>query len=104
MQKKTIIKMIKSIVERNETFSIGEVEGANGICVNGMGTLVALVEHFNSTTVEVKIYDENSFSSDAIDDYELTYEELPKEILEEILYVAELFETDQEKTLKRISN
>lgn len=104
MQKRTIIKMIKSIVERNETFSIGEVEGANGICVNEMGNFIALAEYFNGTTIEVSVYEINSFSSDAIDSYELTYEELPKEILEEILYVAELFETDQEKTLKRISN
>jgi hypothetical protein len=104
MEKKTIIKKIKSIIEKHETFSIGEVEGANGICVNGMGNLVALAEYFNGTTIEVNIYDANSFSSDPIDDYELTYEELDKEILEQILYVAELFETDQEKTLKRISN
>ena len=104
MQKKTIIKRIKSIIEKHETFSIGEVDGADGICINGMGNLVALVEYFNGTTVEVNIYDANSFSSDPIDDYELTYEELSKETLEEILFVAELFETDQEKTLKRISN
>jgi hypothetical protein len=104
MQKKTIIKRIKSIIEKHETFSIGEVDGAEGICVNGMGTLVALVEHFNSTTVEVKIYDADSFSSDPIDDYKLTYEELSKDTLEEILFVAELFETDQEKTLKRCAN
>jgi hypothetical protein len=104
MKKEKIIKQIKSIIEKHETFGIGEVEGANGICVNGMGNLVALAEYFNGTTIEVNIYDANSFSSDPIDDYELTYEELDKEILEQILYVAELFETDQEKTLKRISN
>ena len=104
MQKKTIIKRIKSIVENYGTFNIGEVDGADGICVNEMGNLVALVEYFNVTTVEVNIYDANSFSSDPIDDYELTYEELSKETLVEILFVAELYETDQEKTLKRCAN
>jgi hypothetical protein len=69
-----------------------------------MGDLVALVEYFNSTTVEVFVYDADSFSCDPIDEYELTYEELDKDTLEQILFVAELFETDQEKTLKRISN
>ena len=103
MKKEKIIKQIKSIIEKHETFSIGEVEGANGICVNGMGNLVAVAEYFNGTTIEVNIYDANSFSSDPIDDYELTYEELDKEILEQILFVAELYEADQEKTLKRIS-
>lgn len=104
MQKRTIIKRIKSIIEKHGTFSIGEVEGADGICVSEMGNFVALAEHFNSTTIDVSVYDPNSFSSDEIDSYELTYEELSKETLEEILFVAELYETDQEKTLKRISN
>ena len=104
MQKRTIIKRIKSIIEKHETFSIGEVEGAEGICVSEMGNFVALAEYFNGTTIEVNVFDPNSFSSDAIDSYELTYEELSKEILEEILFVAELFETDQEKTIKRCAN
>jgi hypothetical protein len=34
----------------------------------------------------------------------LTYEELDKDTLEQILFIAEMYETDQEKTLKRISN
>jgi hypothetical protein len=104
MQKRTIIKRIKSIIEKHETFSIGEVEGADGICVNEMGGLVALAEYFNGTTIEVNVYDADSFSSDPIDDYELTYEELDKDTLEQILFVAELFETDQEKTIKRCAS
>ena len=104
MQKKTIIKRIKSIIENYGTFNIGEVDGAEGICVNGMGNLVALAEYFNGTTIEVNVYDADSFSSDPIDDYELTYEELDKDTLEQILFIAEMYETDQEKTLKRISN
>jgi hypothetical protein len=104
MQKKKIIKRIKSIIENYGTFNIGEVYGADGICVNEMGNLVALVEYFNGTTVEVEVYETSSFSSDSISSYELTYEELSKEILEEILFVAELYETDQEKTLKRCAS
>ena len=104
MQKRTIIKNIKSIIETHGTFNIGEVEGADGICVNEMGGLVALAEYFNGTTIEVNVYDPNSFSGDPISDYELTYEELDKDILEQILFVAELFETDQEKTIKRCAS
>lgn len=104
MQKKTIIKRIKSIIENYGTFNIGEVEGADGICVNEMGNLVALAEYFNGTTIEVNVYDPNSFSSDPISDYELTYEELDKDTLEQILFIAELFETDQEKTIKRCAS
>ena len=104
MQKRTIIKRIKTIIENYGTFNIGEVDGADGICVNEMGELVGLAEYFNGTTIEVNIYDPNSFSSDPISDYELTYEELSKKLLEEILSVAELFEVDQEKTIKRCAN
>jgi hypothetical protein len=104
MQKKKIIKRIKSIIENYGTFNIGEVGGADGICVNEMGNLVALVEYFNGTTVEVEVYETSSFSSDSISSYELTYEELDKDTLEQILFIAEMYETDQEKTLKRISN
>ena len=104
MQKRTIIKKIKSIIEKHETFAIGEVDGAEGICVAEMGKHIALAEYFNSSTIDVSVYDPSSSSSDEIDSYELTYEELSKDILEEILFVAELFETDQEKTLKRCAN
>ena len=104
MQKRTIIKKIKTIIENYGTFNIGEVEGADGICVNEMGNLVALVEYFNGTTIEVNVYNPNSFSSDPISDYELTYEELDKDTLEQILFIAELFETDQEKTIKRCAS
>jgi len=100
MQKKKIIKRIKRIIEKYGTFNIDEVIGFDSVCVNEMGDLVALAEHFNGTTIEVKIYDPNSFTSDPISDYELTYEELSKEILEHILIIAEEYETDQEKTLK----
>jgi hypothetical protein len=73
MQKRTIIKRIKSIIENYGTFNIGEVVGADGICVSEMGNFVGLAEYFNGTTIEVNVYDPNSFSSDPIDEYELTY-------------------------------
>jgi hypothetical protein len=103
MEKQEIINKIQSIIEKYGTFHIGEVDGANGICVNEMGKFVGLAEYFNRTSVEVKVYEPESFSSDEIDSYELTYDELTIEVLKEILFVADLYETDQEKTLKRIS-
>jgi hypothetical protein len=106
MQKRTIIKKIKSIIENYGAFGVGEVE-QDGIsyspCVNEMGNLVALAEYF-SDDVEVSVYDPTGFSSDPIDSYNVAYEDLSKEVLEEILFLADLYETDQEKTLKRISN
>ena len=104
MQKKTIIKNIKGIIENYGSFNIGEVDGADGICVNEMGNFMGLAETFNATNIEVNIYEPSSFSSDSIESYELDYEELTKETLEQILFVSELYETDQEKTIKRCSN
>jgi hypothetical protein len=101
--KDLIINNIKNIIKTYGAFSIGEVDGADSICVNEMGKFVGLAEYFNSTTIEVKVYEPESFSSDEIDSYELTYDELTIEVLKEILFVADLYETDQEKTLKRIS-
>jgi len=108
MQKRTIIKKIKAIINEWGSFGSGEVEGSMGEtyspCVSSMGNLVALAEYFNLNEVEVNVYDPNSFSSDPIDDYTVTYEELSKDVLEEILDIAEAYDVDQYKTLKRISN
>jgi len=104
MKKEKIIRKIKTIINKYGTFNIGEVEGADGICINEMGNLIGLVEYFNNSTIEVSVYDSASFSSDAIDEYELTYEELSKMILVNILFIAELYETDQEKIIKRCEN
>ena len=103
MEKQEIINKIQSIIEKYGTFHIGEVDGANGICVDSMGKFVGLAEYFNSTVIEVNVYEPESFSSDEVDSYELIYDDLTIDVLKEILFVAELYETDQEKTLKRIS-
>lgn len=106
MQKRTIIKNIKRIISKYGAFGSGEVEQGGETyspCVNSMGNLVALAEYF-SDDVEVSVYDPTSSSSDSIDSYNVDYEELSKDVLEEILTIAELYEVDQEKTLKRISN
>jgi hypothetical protein len=104
MQKRTIIKSIKKIIDNYGSFSIKEVEGDESICVNNMGNLIALAEYFDNTGIEVNVYEPSSFSSDEIDSYELTYEELSNDVLKEILFLAEMYEAEQQKTLKRISN
>ena len=104
MQKRSIIRKIKEIILNYGTFDIFEAEGADGVCVNEMGHIVALAEYFNHNCVEVKIYDPTSFTSDPIGDYEMKYEELSKEVLQAILDVALIYEADQEKTIKRCAN
>jgi hypothetical protein len=100
MEKEQIIEEIKKIIVEVGGFGIGEVE-EDGIsyspCVNEMGNLVALAEEFNLNEVEVNVYNPNSFSSDPIDDYTLTYEELDKDVLEEILALCEQYKESQEE-------
>jgi hypothetical protein len=104
MTKKTIIKKIKAIIVNYGSFSAAEVELEQSPCVSVMGTLVAMAEEFKHDVVVINVYKPDGISSDPIDEYEQTYEELPKDVLEEILRIAENYEVDQEKTIKRCSN
>jgi hypothetical protein len=108
MRKPTIIKHIKRIIEEWGAFGSGEIEGSLGEtyspCVNSMGGLVALAEYFKPNEVEVNVYDPESFSSDAMHTYTVSYEDLSKDALEEILTLAEQYEADQIKTEKRCEN
>jgi hypothetical protein len=104
MQKRTIIKKIKAIIEKHGSFAVGEVDADSSPVVGGAGKLLHLAEYFTLDGVEVNTYDTKSSNCNEIDSFEMNYEELSKEVLEEILFLADLYETDQEKTLKRISN
>jgi hypothetical protein len=98
MQKEEIVQQIKEIITEFGGFYIGEVGDveAQGICVNEMGNFVAIAEGFFDE-VEVNVYEPSSFSSDAIDDYTLTYEELDKDVLEKILALCEQYKESQEE-------
>lgn len=105
MQKKTIIKRIRKIISEFGGFQIGELDGVEtSPCVGSLGNYVGLAEGFNRSGIEVSVYMPSGFSSDAEDEYTLTYEELNKDILEEILLLCEQYEAEQIQTEKRISN
>lgn len=103
-RKTELIEKIKAIITNWGGFSIDEVEGADGVCLNEMGGLVALAENFTYDNVGVEIYNPSGFSSDSMDSYTEEYENLTEEQLEEILVVAELYDVEQEKTHKRIAD
>jgi hypothetical protein len=91
MSKKTIIEKIKEIISVYGPFGSGEVEQNGGTyspCIASMGSLVSLAEYFTNDKVEVNIYEPESFSSDAMDSYDLTYEDLKVSTLKEILKLA----------------
>jgi hypothetical protein len=85
-KKQETISYIKKIIKENGSFSISEFDGIASLpAVNEMGKLVALAEYFDEDSIEVNIYDPNSFTGDPIGDpYYLPYEQLSPELLEEI--------------------
>jgi len=98
MQKEEIVQQIKEIITEFGGFYVGEVGDveAQGICVNEMGNFAAIAEGFFDE-VEVNVYEPRSFSSDAVDDYTLTYEELDTDVLKEILVICEQYKKEQKE-------
>lgn len=101
MKKKEIIAKIKNIIEDYGSFGSGEIMEATGEtyspCVSSLGNYVGLAEYFELDKVEVNIYEPTGFSSDAMDSYEAQYEDLSKEVLSEILKLAEQYKNIQEE-------
>jgi hypothetical protein len=104
MQKRTIIKSIKKIINEFGSFDVNEIGAETSLCVGELGNYVGLAEYFKPTSVQVNVYMSCGFSSDPEDEYDMNYEDLDKDVLKEILMLAEMWEADQLKTEKRISN
>lgn len=96
MKKQEVINSIQEILVRWGEFSIGEVEDVSP-CVASHGSLIDLAEGFNNTGVTVEVYNPTGFSSDSIDTYDLDYENLDLDILEEILMIAERYDAQEQK-------
>ena len=105
-RKKEIIKYIKKLINENGSFSVSDIDGIVSLSpVNKMGKLVAIAENFDKDSVQVHIYDPNSFTGGSIaDPYYLTYDELSLELLEEIEELCDYIDAENYKTKKRISN
>jgi hypothetical protein len=103
MEKTEIIKLIKDIIENNGSFNVCEL-GASGVVVGELGKFVGIAESFNKDYVEINVYEPGSFSSDEVDSYEEQYEDLSEDVLQEILFLAEIWEAEELQTEKRISN
>ena len=97
MNKQEVIEKIQAVLVNWGEFSIGEVDGEDvSPCIASHGNLVDLAEHFNNTSVGIEVYYPSSHSSDAIDCYDLDYEELELDTLEEILMIAERYDVQQQ--------
>jgi hypothetical protein len=104
MQKRTIIKNIKRIIDDFGSFDLSEINADSSPCVGTLGNFVGLAESFNKDEVNVSVYEPESASSDPMDEYTIEYEKLDKDVLSEILIYCEEWEAECLKTEKRISN
>lgn len=86
MQKRTIIKKIKAIIKEHGMFTTADVQAQSSPSVGALKGINQLCESFKHDTVEVVTYDRND---DEIDSESVHYEDLEKDVLEEILILAE---------------
>jgi len=91
MQKRTIIKKIKAIIKEHGDFTTADVNAESSPCVASLKGINQLCESFNYDKVEVVTYDRND---DEIDSDYLSYEDLKKDVIEEILILAENHEAE----------
>jgi hypothetical protein len=90
-QKRTIIKQIKAIIKEHGDFTTAEINAESSPCVSSKPGRNELVESFNYDKVEVVTYDRND---EEIDSENVHYEDLSKDVLEEILILAQNWEAE----------
>lgn len=99
MQTRTIIKSIKKIIGNYGGFSVGELQAESSPIVESLGSTYVLAESFDINCATLVTY----VNDNEVDENYVSYTELEKDVLEEILFLAEMYEAEQQKTLKRIS-
>ena len=98
--KSTIIKNIKRIIKEYGEFNIAIVEHETKPVVSTKENTVVLAEYFAENYVNTYTY----VNGKETDENEIKYEDIDKNVLEDILLICENYETDDLKTLKRCSN
>lgn len=84
--KNSIIAQIKNLIDDYGIFGTNDVQASYSPTVKSRGNLYHLIDYFNKDSVEVCVYDDGN---SVVDEYTLTYEELPITTLKYILELAE---------------
>ena len=101
MQKRTIIKKIKEILNNDGLTTTADMELSSSPVHKSIGKdNHALIERFGQNKATVVVYVHET----EVDEYDIDYEEIDKNTLEDLLTHLENYEVDQEKTLKRCEN
>jgi hypothetical protein len=101
MQKRTMIKKIKSIIKEFGSFTTADIEAESSPCILSRKGINVLCESFYYDNVEAVTYDRHD---EEIETERINYEDLKKDVLEEILTLAEFHEVESLQTEKRCSN
>ena len=91
--KENIIDLIQNVFVNWGEFNISDVESADAPIYNELGNHIELIESFNNNSVTIFKY-ENDIE---VDEFELDYEDLSMDLLEEILLIAEQYDVEQQK-------
>lgn len=101
MQKRTVIKNINKIIVKFGSFTTADVEADSSPCIASLGKDThQLLEEFGEHKVTALTYVHET----VVDEDYIKYEDLDKDVLEEILLLAEMWEAECLQTEKRISN
>lgn len=101
MQKRTVIKNINKIIVKFGSFTTADVEANSSPCIATLGKDThQLIEEFGEHKVTAFIYVHET----VVNEEYISYEDLDKDTLEEILLLAEIWEAESLQTEKRISN
>ena len=91
MTKKAIIKKIQAIIKEHGSFTTADVMADSSPSVGALKGINQLAESFYFDNAEIVTYDRND---DEIDSERMDYEEMKKDVLEEILALAETHEAE----------
>jgi len=94
---KVYTKVIQAIIQKNGSFTVADVEADHSPYFPSKGRLSHLVEEFDEDGVKVFVYDPQSHSSDEIDSYYATYEEISDDQIEYILELAQKWQEQSEE-------
>lgn len=93
MDKQEIINKIQEVLVRWGEFTVAEVEHDSTPIFNSIGKTQQLIEGINNQTVSVTTYVNDIDTSEE----EIFYSDLSLELLEEILIIAEDYDTQEQK-------
>lgn len=96
MERNQKIARVLSILSKWGGFNTTEVDTESSIVVGELGGLYALIEYLSLDCIDVSVYSGNGYSSDSLVDYTMMYSELTDDVLEEVLLITEMYNSEME--------